>query len=107
VLCVALSFRLRLFLFPRFCINLYHGDRQMSDIVERPRRIGGGDVPRSVEADCAEAAATIERLRAALTRQGDNMAFVLNRVTLPEQWRDKFERELAEDCAALNEEPRT
>lgn len=42
-----------------------------------------------------------ERLRAALERQGDNMAFVINHATLPGQWLIKFEAELLEDRAAL------
>lgn len=43
----------------------------------------------------------IAKLREALNRQGDNMAFVINNVSLPDQWRDKFMRELDEDRAAL------
>jgi hypothetical protein len=42
----------------------------------------------------------IEKLEAALTRQGVNMAFVLNRMDT-RQWYDKFTLELAEDRAAL------
>jgi hypothetical protein len=48
-------------------------------------------------------AAEIERLRGALKRQADNMAFALNRVDL-RGWTEKFSRELAEDRAALTGE---
>lgn len=37
----------------------------------------------------------------ALKRQTDNMAFVINHVGLPDQWREKFTRELDEDRAAI------
>ena len=40
-------------------------------------------------------------LRKALERQGDNMAFVINHVTIPKQWMEKFIRELEEDRATL------
>lgn len=43
----------------------------------------------------------MEALVEALNRQGDNMAFIINHATLPDQWMDKFSRELAEDRAAL------
>ena len=42
-----------------------------------------------------------DQLKAALERQGDNLAFVLNRVSLPEAWFEKFDRELQEDRKAL------
>lgn len=45
--------------------------------------------------------ADYERMRGALERQADNMAFVLNRVDLPESWLAKFNREMTEDCQAL------
>jgi hypothetical protein len=45
--------------------------------------------------------AEIERLRKALSRQCDNMAFVVNHVTL-HGWYDKFKDELEEDRAALS-----
>ena len=49
----------------------------------------------------------LERMRDALNRQCDNMAFIVNHVTLPEQWRDKFAVELEQDRRALplHEEP--
>lgn len=50
-------------------------------------------------------AAEIERLRGALIRQTDNMAFVLNCFELY-NWTEKFSRELAEDRAALTGEDR-
>lgn len=40
-------------------------------------------------------------LAGALSRQADNMAFVLNRVSLPDQWHAKFEQELAADRVVL------
>lgn len=43
--------------------------------------------------------ATIER---ALLRQADNMAFVLNKAPLSQNWYEKFKKELAEDRAALS-----
>lgn len=49
--------------------------------------------------------AEIERLREALNRQGDNMAFALNNVTMPSQWYEKLTTELAEDRAALEATP--
>jgi hypothetical protein len=44
----------------------------------------------------------IERLRKALERQGDNMAFVLNHHTMHDSWYEKFRHELDEDRAALD-----
>jgi hypothetical protein len=44
----------------------------------------------------------IAELERALERQGDNMAFVINHVTIPDQWYEKFRRELDEDRAALD-----
>ena len=43
------------------------------------------------------------RLREALRRQADNMAFVLNHATLPDLWYEKFCDELAIDRAALGD----
>lgn len=42
-----------------------------------------------------------DEARAALNRQADNMAFVLNHATLPDQYYSKFSHELAEDRSAL------
>ena len=44
----------------------------------------------------------IERLREALDRQCDNMAFVVNHVTLPDAYYEKFRREIEEDRGFLN-----
>lgn len=44
----------------------------------------------------------IAGLEKALERQGDNMAFVINHVTIPNQWMEKFMRELDEDRTALD-----
>lgn len=38
-----------------------------------------------------------ERMREGFERQTENMAFILNHATLPEQWYEKFRRELEED----------
>lgn len=38
----------------------------------------------------------------AFHRQADNMAFIINHVGLPDQWREKFMRELDEDRSALS-----
>lgn len=46
-------------------------------------------------------AGEVERLREALDRQCDNMAFVLNKATLPDQWYCKFSNELQEARQAL------
>lgn len=48
-----------------------------------------------------QAASRLRAAEGALSRQADNMAFVLNHHPLPDQWYDKFTRELAEDRAAL------
>lgn len=48
-----------------------------------------------------QAADEIARLREALERQCDNMAFTLNKATLPDQWYSKFSNELEQDRAAL------
>ena len=50
------------------------------------------------------ALARIAELEAALTRQGDNMAFILNHMDT-RQWYDKFTSELAEGRAALKAKP--
>jgi hypothetical protein len=42
------------------------------------------------------------KLAAALARQADNMAFVLNRVPMPDDWYEKFQNELVEDRQVLN-----
>lgn len=50
----------------------------------------------------------IARLREALDRQCDTMAFVLNKATLPDQWYCKFSNELEQDRAALqHKEPQS
>lgn len=54
----------------------------------------------------SEASTRIAELEAALSRQCDNMAFVLNRANVL-GWRVKFEKELAEDRAALPKPPLT
>jgi len=38
-----------------------------------------------------------EKLKEALSRQGDNVAFLLNHAAIPEKWYDKFRKELEED----------
>lgn len=41
-------------------------------------------------------------LAKALYRQMENMAFVLNHIPVPEQWFEKFNKELSEDYRALS-----
>lgn len=58
--------------------------------------------------DIRQAADEITRLREALDRQCDTMAFVLNKATLPDQWYCKFSNELEQDRAALqHKEPQS
>ncbi len=38
----------------------------------------------------------------AFHRQADNMAFIINHMGMPDQWREKFMRELGEDRSALS-----
>lgn len=45
--------------------------------------------------------AALETLRAALDRQCDSMAFILNHMSIPVAYYEKFTRELEEDRAAL------
>jgi hypothetical protein len=52
-------------------------------------------------AEAAEAKVAV--LREALTRQGDNMAFVLNNFDVPSRWYEKLQDELLEDRQALQE----
>lgn len=44
-----------------------------------------------------------ERLRSALSRQCDNIAFILNHMSIPDNWYEKFTHELKEDRQALGE----
>ena len=46
-----------------------------------------------------------QKIGEALARQCENMAFVLNRASLPDQWYSKFMRELESDKAALLQSP--
>ena len=45
---------------------------------------------------------TITAIKKALERQTENMAFIINHVSMPEHWRDKFMRELDEDRSTLS-----
>jgi hypothetical protein len=45
----------------------------------------------------------VAKLEAALSRQADSMAFVLNNASLPDQWYEKFLNELALDRKALGD----
>lgn len=51
-------------------------------------------------AEVVKANERIEKLEAALSRQGDNMAFVLNNMDT-KTWYYKFEKELEEDRSVL------
>lgn len=82
----------------------------MTDIVER-LSVRWEKIPRAaaykidrILLERKEAAYTIETLRAALSRQSDNMAFVINHMDLPPQWHLKFTKELDEDRASLGEQ---
>lgn len=63
----------------------------------------------AVAYDCGYSAAEaanakrVAELEAALSRQADNMAFVLNHASLPDQWYEKFLNELALDRTALGD----
>lgn len=46
----------------------------------------------------------IEELEKALERQCDNIAFVINHVTLPDSWHEKFQCELEIARAALDQD---
>ncbi|MEI6644080.1 MAG: hypothetical protein WCL10_18825 [Novosphingobium sp.] len=61
------------------------------------------DNPPELEARATAAEAREKKLREALTRQADNMAFVLNHFDVFGQWYFKFRTELEEDRAALQE----
>jgi hypothetical protein len=65
------------------------------------------EAPAGVEVVKLVEERAVGRLRAALSRQCDNMAFVTDRVFLPKQWLEKFERELAADRAILSPPPPT
>lgn len=73
-----------------------------TDVRIKADDFGTRPIAREILAIVDETAADeINRLRAALERQTDSMAFILNHATLPEQWADKFARELEDDRAAL------
>jgi hypothetical protein len=44
-----------------------------------------------------------DRLREALIRQSDNMAFVINHISMHDGWYEKFQRELEEDRVVLSQ----
>lgn len=48
--------------------------------------------------------AEVRKLAKALERQCENMAFVINHVTLPDSWYEKFQCELDNDRAALDQD---
>jgi len=50
---------------------------------------------------CEEEQQIVEDLIEALDRQCDNMAFVLNHMSVPGQWNDKFTEELEADRKIL------
>jgi hypothetical protein len=57
---------------------------------------------RRLREELAGAIEERDRLREALRRQSDNMAFVINHHSMHGSWYEKFQRELEEDRAALN-----
>ena len=72
----------------------------MGDLVERLRTTKLLS-NRNQMALQAEAADEIARLREALDRQCDTVAFVLNNATLPDQWYCKFSNELERNRALI------
>ena len=63
----------------------------------------------AAKAEIIRLTARVEELEAALIRQSDNLAFVINHVALPDAYLAKFIRELEEDRAVLStptEEPK-
>lgn len=77
----------------------------MVDLVERLRAIGAHTAVNVTTGKdiLQEATDRIEALETALSRQCDNMAFVLNKATLPDQWYCKFTNELNDDRTMLAE----
>lgn len=69
------------------------------DMIARGDRIGAA-LARSLLVHYDEAADRIAVLEAALIRQCDNMAFVVNHATL-HNWHDKFVSELEQDRNSL------
>lgn len=59
-------------------------------------------VKKAILAERASLSSELDRLQEALKRQSDNMAFVINHISMPEHWYEKFQRELEEDRAALS-----
>lgn len=78
--------------------RLRHADQHSPQRVFGSRIFGeAADAIEALSRDLAEA-------RAALERQTDNMAFVLNHASLPDQWSEKFDRDLTEDRTVLSRE---
>ncbi len=73
---------------------------QADYIVAGGRRLLGKELREYLEA----ATKREEKLREALDRQCDNMAFVLNHFKCPNSWFHKFNNELTEDRQALQTE---
>lgn len=83
-------------------LNAASESLHMPPSVQSIRNIRCMEAMDEAAAALTEAQATIARLEAALIRQGDNMAFVLNHMTMPDGYYGKFIRELEEDRAALS-----
>ena len=78
----------------------------MVDLVKRLRAIGAHTAVNVTTGKdiLQEATDRIEALETALSRQCDNMAFALNKATLPDQWYCKFSNELEDDRTMLTED---
>jgi len=88
---------------PRISLIGYcEGDYLPNAILALARRIAA-EREAVVVARATAAEAENARLREALTRQADNMDFVLNHFDVFGQWYFKFRTELEEDRAALQE----
>jgi hypothetical protein len=82
----------------RAILTLADSDNQGSEVIVWKQDIRDStDVPQTM----TEAAFKIKKLRGALHRQTDNMAFLLNHVEVSQQWREKFSAELRVDSAVL------
>lgn len=77
-------------------------DRPISAFLVRQGRVDDDPVVQAFARHRHTATAdALEAMRDAFERQTENMAFVLNNVTMPDQWYEKLTAELAADRAAI------
>ena len=83
----------------RSALTITEAQRQIYDHYQSSSKINREAVGTlDSERECnALLTAEVETLRDALRRQTENVAWMLNRVTLADQWYCKFSRELEED----------